>query len=86
MTEEEALTKWCPIIMSPSSIDRGMTTMPMRSRAHGANCIGSACMMWREIISDDLYRLEVIQEEPRMVKVVGGPTVIAGYCGLAGKP
>ena len=68
MTESEAKQKWCPIL--------GLAGAAMNTTDGGRNCIGSACMMWRnQPITErvqDLY--------------VGDGTDGGGYCGLAGKP
>lgn len=65
MTETEAKTKWCPMV-------RYERDLVNRSDPHpqNMNCIGSACMMWREI--------REIQFEP-------DSKVLGGFCGLAGK-
>jgi len=70
MKEEEAKTKWCPMIHGnndsfPNKIAR---------KRNGENwergmCIGSDCMMWRDTGATGYY-----------------DTDRTGYCGLAGKP
>jgi hypothetical protein len=45
MTEDDAKTKWCPMVRmgdmnAPTGINAGNQA--------GTTCIGSACMMWRE--------------------------------------
>lgn len=71
MTEEEAKTKWCPMVRTSSG---GL--IGNRDNAHdgqltsfddGSRCIGSACMMWRSGAT-----------------VKGDPSGSYGYCGLAG--
>lgn len=73
MTEEEAKQKWCP----HTQVAHG--NMAEFGRA---NCIGSACMMWRWDA--------ITPEEKRQLRVYGDDTgpllVIPGYCGLGGKP
>lgn len=74
MTETEAKTKWCPMVL----YDQGR---PLNRDAcyHGAgtHCIGSECMMWRwasiDMDEDDYARLSAEGK-------------LRGYCGLAGKP
>lgn len=89
MTEEEAKTKWCPmkkfVPLSPGQ-ETYTTSSPnwkeesekyfntlYESRASGANCIGSACMMWR------------ISPQEFTEKIADAKILADGYCGLAGK-
>lgn len=74
MTEDNAKTKWCPMRrMTEVGNVRMHNTEP--NAPFTLNCIGSACMMWREI---------------RYIRTgVGDNTFVpepSGYCGLAGKP
>lgn len=48
MTETEAKTKWCPMWRLGQSFDFGGYAAVNNHSA--SNCIGSACMMWREIV------------------------------------
>ena len=47
MTEEEAKTKWCPMVRLG---DSGGNNQLLLGGTHSTlgHCIGSACMMWRE--------------------------------------
>lgn len=45
MTEDEAKTKWCPMVK--------LTITPVR--LEDTRCIGSDCMMWREKITNQEY-------------------------------
>ena len=68
MTEKEAKTKWCPMMQKWNGpiAEFGM-----------ANCIGSACMMWRWIYTPS-------PESERHGQTV--PACVGdGCCGLAGK-
>lgn len=47
MTEEEAKTKWCPMVRLTDYEDRSVHN-PKNPLTH---CIGSKCMMWREAIN-----------------------------------
>lgn len=70
MTEEEAKTRWCPMARTGDEHDR---------------CITSSCMMWREIWLDrDVYKFT--PNPDGSVTCADGPSLIGGYCGLAGKP
>ena len=72
MTEEEAKTKWCPMVRSFAENDSGVCatnqddadgiTDDGTTDIERALCKGSQCMMWRQ------------------------NSTINGYCGLAGKP
>ena len=76
MTEAEAKTKWCPMMVHVIT----------------ARCIGSTCAMWRwherpdfvfgksSIDMSDPDKLVSVEEK---VRNTAAPT---GYCGLAGKP
>jgi len=75
MTEEEAKTKWCPMVRN---VREGINVGPW-NRVEGeipytSKCIGSDCMLWRREVV--FYTDEV------------GPTEEdnkRGYCGLAGE-
>ena len=87
MTEEEAKTKWCPMVRAftswwPYGAD---TTAPTGGAAainrdspntNRYNCIGSSCMMWRTTVAVHLTNdpIKFYRKEE------------IGYCGLAGKP
>jgi hypothetical protein len=75
VTEEEAKTKWCPMIRSGHVA--GMAINSYVEMQKGAidswyeqtRCIASGCMMWRS-------RLEIVANTRDLYK--------EGYCGLAG--
>ena len=73
MTEEEAKTKWCPMVV----FMLGGGQVRNRDACYdvaGTHCIGSSCMMWRET------------GRVRLFEPINGPhEVVQGYCGLAGK-
>lgn len=86
MTEDEAKTKWCPMVNGPHNVNttlrRGCDDGPpeLKRNPPEARCIASACMMWR---------YKYLQHIP----VTGGPIGMTikntsqesgGYCGLAG--
>lgn len=84
MTEEEAKTKWCPMVRYISHQTQGQ---PVNRWANAddrnlmpepALCLGSACMMWREISE--------MQEKRHAPLGVKERVVVGHYCGLAGKP
>lgn len=70
MTEDEAKTKWCPMV-------RYQGGQPLNRDAcydlKGTHCIGSDCMMWRDLFDDQPYASDATRR-------------VRGYCGLAGKP
>lgn len=70
MTEEEAKTKWCPMLRKgpPGTSRNAPEDVPNL-------CIGSACMMWRKV---DLSKVPMNEIHNYGEDV--------GYCGLAGKP
>lgn len=45
MTEQEAKTKWCPMVRTPSSAIENQNTGINRESAE-FNCIASDCMLW----------------------------------------
>ena len=87
MTEDEAKTKWCPMVRVTEKWPEGVTGSRNRvvicegdkaeildTKLLGAACIGSACMMWRW---KEMSLTEATSINPnREAK---------GYCGLAGK-
>lgn len=95
-TEDEAKTKWCPMVKTVSGV-----TGTNRDRHQGTNCIGSACMMWRWgepdrekfWVSLDGKPEELWSWDPttngtygQRVKVRKSTEGRKGYCGLAGNP
>ena len=85
MTEDEAKTKWCPMVRygTQGRNETGGANKPETdAEKRGLACLGSACMMWRW--------------QPKMINVSTknswvfmrptGETTTDGYCGLAGKP
>lgn len=100
MTEDEAKTKWCP--MADKWFMSVQDAAPYDESAHiiGNNCIGSACMMWRdEIAVGGGIPIEEIYSIPKIGKIAARRVheILAaygaqkdarrrGYCGLAGKP
>lgn len=81
MTEDEAKTKWCPMVMVASSggaYNRNSLGGIGYIDTKDIHCIGSQCMMWREYkekFIGYIYDELVITNKPE-----------GGYCGLAGKP
>lgn len=59
MTEEEAKTKWCPMVRigvgEGSSTNLSWVSSPEDLQKADNNCLASACMMWRETAADDGY-------------------------------
>lgn len=85
MTEEEAKTKWCPMFsMAYETAGYNMGDGPetLTRRPVRANCIGSACMMfrWDEVRNPNWHPHMATTEEPFI------RSETEGYCGLAGKP
>ena len=84
MIEDEAKTKWCPMVRV--AID-GTFLINNRNQVNAedkgrATCIGSECMAWR-------WHLQTKPMEYGMLNVSGGPDEYSeteGYCGLAGNP
>jgi len=76
MTEDEARTKWCPMVRYKSGggegINRWATSDDKNYSPDHSKCIASDCMMWREIREQD--------------SSTGYWNIIGGYCGLGGKP
>lgn len=76
MTEDEARTKWCPMVRyAAERIEPGYNrTEDIDKTMQRSACIASDCMMWRE---------EWVKEDEG-----GGHSLhtIHGYCGLAGRP
>jgi len=69
MTEDEANTRWCPIL--------GLSGAILRSSDGQRKCIGSGCMMWRWRISP--------HDCAEMNALGNADTVADGYCGLGGR-
>ena len=92
MTEDEAKTKWCPMVryVSPrrfslwgelnqkitAAINRWKDFEDTQTNPEMCRCIASECMMWRA--TDNEYAPENPSNPP---DYVGGKP--AGYCGLS---
>jgi len=78
MTEDEAKTKWCPMVrvhyLNPIDILKNA-----RAEAE-SRCIGSACMAWRWKLAPNASK--------KFLSMHGYTSDAPenGYCGLAGKP
>lgn len=83
MTEEEAKTKWCPMVvfMLGGGQVRNRDSCYDQS---GTHCIGSACMMWRIKITESKFLVDRTMEE--IQEIWREDHLLAGYCGLAGEP
>ena len=76
MTEDEAKTKWCPMVRQGYNDKIGeMNNQWAFDKLFSGKCIASGCMMWRwKIISLELAMRNADKQIPA-----------EGYCGLAGK-
>lgn len=80
MTEEDALTKWCPFARVHSNgtvANRDNPEDALITEIDGVSrCLGSACMAWRwsEVMLTQGQHVPMPQGSPE------------GYCGLAGRP
>lgn len=87
MTEEEAKTKWCPMVRVYTFADddypKRIELMQRERNEAGNHCIGSACMMWRW--AQGAGRIAPIHDRPGFLQIEFEHPG-AGYCGLAGKP
>ena len=81
MIESEAKTKWCPMAREMARDGDATVSANFGVNRNGGEwrspCIGSACMMWRDIHE---YSNGVGDGFTDPTKP------LAGYCGLAGKP
>ncbi len=85
MTEDEAKTKWCPMvhtryigtIAQKGQEERAMELSERKERS--SKCIASDCMMWQWVTTpaDALKQSGLGQKYQQSEN---------GYCGLAGKP
>ena len=72
MTEDEARTKWCPMVRHVFEVDEGDAFNRISNITGGAsynlNCIASDCMMWE-------WRPITVGDEDF--------DTVEGYCGLS---
>jgi hypothetical protein len=83
MTEDEAKTKVCHRTLAALAVPE------VGSFHQFANCIGSACMAWRETRATELYhKIDGTRIGAREIYMRGNEEkrerVAGGYCGLAG--
>jgi hypothetical protein len=74
MTEDEAKTKWCPMVRN--GVNRNYPRQGYQGEIGDNNppyskCIASDCMMWRVTRNHNSET---------------GESFVTGYCGLGGKP
>jgi hypothetical protein len=78
MTEEQAKTKWCPMVRGGLNVYPTYGNVqepgPEQRNPAGARCIGSHCMMWRWTRAAEQVR---VRDE---IHLSSGE----GRCGLAG--
>ena len=99
MTEEEAKTKWCPMVRAGRIGSN--TTASVNWPADGgksveeqewAKCIGSACMMWRTdqrfTVHRDVVPINVrFSDNGEIRSELATPDEPQhGHCGMGGKP
>lgn len=95
LTEEAMKTKWCPEYRLPLNPTSSQATGGNTRQVGDANCIGSACAMWRwgpaqKCADCKGTGLEVrggyeYPCKPCQGTGISGPPA-TGYCGLAGRP
>lgn len=79
MTEDEAKTKWCPMVRV------GANRRDTNEKEATVNCIGSRCMLWRWNTKYIPPPHSWMQQHP----TPEGTTEVSdteGYCGLSGRP
>jgi hypothetical protein len=86
MTEDEAKTKWCPILANIAGKSAQTKSWDNKTvtevEIEGFKCIASECMAWRVHIHKHCVGGHI--NNPELNKYEYGEPV--GYCGLAGKP
>ena len=89
MTEEEAKTKWCPMMKNHYVIRPDFQDDAIAEQIAGSTkCIGTACMMWRHERTEQVLTGKVLAVEAPpgyFHEQAEQITVAHGYCGLAGK-
>ena len=76
MTEQEANTKWCPMVrFNNDSCNRWTHGDTQDGNPLYARCIASDCMMWRWNLIGSFVNGKYDDNYP-----------VEGYCGLGGKP
>lgn len=77
MTEEQAKTKWCPMVRTPvfeNGQNQGLSANDPNYTYSTCLCIASDCMMWRITKEGHSITTGAYKDVPS-----------EGYCGLAGK-
>lgn len=72
MTEDEAKTKWCPMVNGNRDISGARISKEPGAGNIWNCCIGSNCMMWRYSHPEYIRR----NEEDKQ---------LSGFCGIAGR-
>ena len=102
MTEDEALTKWCPQSRVVLDYGGGHATSANRGDADESDhlwidsrCVGSACMAWRAVTEKERHSTKGPPIPPGWEldkwADTGTPDYVGmkrtvGFCGLAGRP
>jgi len=73
MTEDQAKTKWCPMVRR-SMFTYGSHDISVNRDGQNDKCLASECAMWRWNITTDPIFDEKVQSRNN------------GFCGLGGKP
>jgi len=85
MTEDEAVTKWCPMArVSDLTTTYNRDANPdSKHQFSGWKCVASDCMMWRTSCRRYLDKGKLFDRDETGTGVW---VEIGGYCGLGGKP
>lgn len=83
MTEDEAKTKWCPMVryrsVNGEGINRWVSADDAQLSPDPSKCLGSGCMMWREHPWANLNGQRVDRGHYAFEQATPH-----GFCGLAG--
>lgn len=94
MTEEQAKTKWCPMVRLIDGQPPGAASTNREYKEFGTEheesnrCIGAACMMWRwDDVPNPVYEAQspFMQWTPANIPMTI-KSETHGHCGLSGCP
>jgi len=91
MTEQEAKTKWCPMVRHVKDQEGNFYTTNGCNSSGFETCIASDCMMWRWQYQEEKREghdggKELLLKRGVQVGYDVYKLEATGYCGLGGKP